>query len=481
MRLRSQLTLSHFALAMAILAATGGLQYVAEKRQLKIAQNASQEAALKALAQSCEQALADKNDLAMLSYFKSFLPDIGLRYVMVTDLEGQVLLHSHLLEGDKSWFRKKLDDPLTLQTLRASGPGMAQVEEAGEKLLVRHAPLKLFGRNHAVLRMAYEFEALESFIEESLAQSLKRFGMVGVPALYAALALAWFMSRFYGRRIEILSRGAKKYSSGEFEHVISLNGSDELSRLGKTLNEMARRIVELDELKKQFFHDLTHDLKAPLGAISGYTKRLLAGKAAQADPEQKKELEVVWEGAKTIRGFVDNILDLAKTEVSGFKLNKQPVAARALAASALALFQLRAEAAGVTLEATVPANLPLVLADEREISRVLANLIANALNYTRSGGRVSLEAGWVEYQNGTVQAAFSVADTGCGIAKDKLPLLFKKFSRIRENLEHARSSHGVGLGLAIAKALVEAHGGRIWVESEPGRGSQFTFTLPIHA
>jgi len=482
MRLRHKFALAGFLLVLLVLLATGSLQYVVEKRDLERAQTAAQETALQTLAKFCEEALVHKNDLAILNYFKALLPTPGLSYVMVTDMQGEVIMHSRLLQGEKSWYGNRLDDPFTRQTLQAETAAQARVSEAGRSLSVWYAPLKLHGRTQAILRMAYEENAMKEHIRRTLAQSFRRFGMVALFCFILAMAGAGILARLFDRRIRLLDAGAQRYAQGEFSHVISLDGDDELSRLAEGLNAMARRIAELDNLKRQFFHDLTHDLKAPLGMVQGYVEILLSGQAGPIPEAQRAHLEAVQQGAATLREFVDNILDLARLESAGLALDIRPVAAGRLADSALALFSIQAQKLGIRLENKVPSGLPQVKADERQMRRVLTNLLSNALNFTPQGGRVSLAAGLVRYGgNGPTHLGFQVADTGCGMAKEHLPLIFAKFYKIPENLAHVQFSPGVGLGLAIAKAIVEAHGGRIWAESEPGRGSKFTFTLPLEA
>ena len=179
------------------------------------------------------------------------------------------------------------------------------------------------------------------------------------------------------------------------------------------------------------------------------------------------------EGAEILRTFVDNIMDLAKLESAKKVIEKKPTDLKRLAQSVVELQWGRASELGITLESHVPAGLPLVGADALELRRVIANLVTNAMKFTPAQGRITIDA---RLDGGALLAA--VEDTGCGIPPDKLTQVFEKFYKVPETRVHLRAQAGLGLGLAICKGIVEAHGGKIWCESELGRGSRFCFTLP---
>jgi signal transduction histidine kinase len=237
---------------------------------------------------------------------------------------------------------------------------------------------------------------------------------------------------------------------------------------------MASKLQEVEELKRQFFHDLTHDLRQPLGSVQGYVELLLSGKAGPLPEEQREHLMQVQKGAEILRNFVDDIMDLAKFDSAQKELHKRPTDLKSLAQSVVDLQRVKADELGVAFENRMPERLPPVPADEIELRRVLSNLVANALKFTPAGGKVTLDA-----RPNHKSMLVSVSDSGCGIPPDKLTQVFVKFYKVPETLSRLRAPAGVGLGLAICQGIVEAHGGRIWAESDLGFGSKFCFTIPL--
>ena len=224
----------------------------------------------------------------------------------------------------------------------------------------------------------------------------------------------------------------------------------------------------LEQLRADFLSMITHDIKVPLTVILGYTEML-------TDPEPppgqipKDILARIRESGETIHALVCNFLDLSRIEAGRMTLDRRPFDVREMLAHAVEHYESNARRKGValTLEGD---GLPPLLADETQLQRVVANLLANAIKYTPSGGRITIQVG---RENG--QALIAFRDTGRGIPADELPHLFEKYRRVRE----AKRTEGTGLGLFIAKTIVDAHGGDIRVESAPGVGSTFTLLLPF--
>lgn len=473
MRLFSRFLLANLFLVAAVLIATGTLQHFMEKRQLAQEQAAQQGTILKVLAKSCEEALIEKNDVAILNHFKALLPTLGLRSIMLTDLEGRILLHSDALKGERWWHGKKLEDAFTLSTLQAQGAFRQERRSEGEGTWEWSIPLEPKGRRQALLRMTYDPKPAKEAIAASLRASLGRFLLVSSLCVLLGLVGAMILSQLLYRPIQVLTEGASRYAQGELGHRILLEDRSELHTLAESLNSMAQGLSELEEFKKQLFHNLTHDLKAPLGSVQGYVKLLLSGRAGPVAEPQREHLKQIQQGAQILRDFVDNLLDLAGLESNRMPLERKPLDLRDLADSVLRLLKVQADEFHVWLETRLPPDLPQVEGDEKQIRRVLTNLLYNALKFTPAGGRIIVSA---SENRGDI--ALSVEDTGCGIPKERLPGMFTKFYKIPETMNHLRTPPGAGLGLAISKGIVEAHGGKIGVESELGRGSKFTFTIP---
>jgi signal transduction histidine kinase len=223
----------------------------------------------------------------------------------------------------------------------------------------------------------------------------------------------------------------------------------------------------IEQLRVDFLSMITHDIKVPLTVILGYTEML-------TDPEPPPDqippdiLSRIRESGETINALVCNFLDLSRIEAGRMTLDPRPFDVREMLAQALEHYEWTARRKEISL--ALDANpLPPLVADEAQLRRVVANLLANAVKYTPNGGRVTVSAA---RENGHVRIAF--ADTGRGIPADEIPHLFEKYRRVRE----AKRTEGTGLGLFIAKTIVAAHGGDIRVESAPGVGSTFTLFLP---
>jgi len=223
----------------------------------------------------------------------------------------------------------------------------------------------------------------------------------------------------------------------------------------------------LEQLRADFLSMITHDIKVPLTVILGYTEML-------TDPEPPPDqippdiLTRIRESGETIHALVCNFLDLSRIEAGRMTLDPRPFDLRGMLAHAIEHYESTARRKGIAL-ALDGESLPSLLADESQLERVVTNLLANAIKYTPTGGRVTIRT---ERENGNVLIAFK--DTGRGIPADELPHLFEKYRRVRE----AKRTEGTGLGLFIAKTIVDAHGGDIRVESTPGVGSTFTLVLP---
>jgi signal transduction histidine kinase/HAMP domain-containing protein len=228
----------------------------------------------------------------------------------------------------------------------------------------------------------------------------------------------------------------------------------------------------IDEMKSGMLSVVSHELKTPLTSIRMAVHLLLEERLGALNAKQLEILTAAREDSDRLNQIIENLLDMGRLHAGRVAMNFESVQPERLATDAVAAIEAAYADKGVRLTVEVPADLPPVLADVERLEHVFANLLGNALKYTPSGGEVTVGAARaVDDQADEVQ--FTVADNGPGIAREHLPRLFERFFRVPGQA----GSSGVGLGLAIAKDIVEAHGGRVWVESEPGKGSRFSFTV----
>jgi two-component system, OmpR family, phosphate regulon sensor histidine kinase PhoR len=250
---------------------------------------------------------------------------------------------------------------------------------------------------------------------------------------------------------------------------------DESQREILAMNEMLTtanaQLQELDRMKDAFLSMVTHELRTPLTVISGIAEMFEAGIYGELTIEQSEHLRQISMAAQRLRQLVNDLLDLSKMEAGMMRLHREALDPHLLTCDAVEQFAMAAAQAGVTLKNQTGRNLPEVNGDGRRIGQVLTNLVSNALKFTPSGGQITISA-----EAETNQVRFVIADTGRGIPPEALPRVFDKFFQTQSSTESG--AKGTGLGLAIVKHIVELHGGEVGVESEPGRGSQFYFTLP---
>ena len=233
------------------------------------------------------------------------------------------------------------------------------------------------------------------------------------------------------------------------------------------LEKVTKERMRVDELKDQFMNIAAHELKTPLIPIIGYVDMLLKDK--NIPTKEKKQLQIVLDAAQREKKLVDDILDISKLESGAMKFYMVEVQLHDLVNALIKELQSAALAKKLKLESHVPKDLPLIHADPKRLSQAIDNLASNAIKFTDKGG-ISIYA---SKKKGEIMV--EVKDTGIGISKEAMPKLFTKFYQIDSSAN--RKAGGTGLGLAITKEIVEAHGGKIWVNSRPGRGSTFSFTL----
>lgn len=231
------------------------------------------------------------------------------------------------------------------------------------------------------------------------------------------------------------------------------------------------QLRKLERIRSDFVANVAHEMRVPLTSIHGYAETLLNGALDDSDANERFVEKILQQSAR-LSQLVSDLLDLSQLESGEVKLDLKPCEVQEFKDTILALFEPVFEEADLTFEWMVPNHLPTVLADKRLIGQVLANLIENAIKYTGVDGRITISA-----EASESEVIVHVKDTGIGIPAESLPRIFERFYRVDKG--RSREMGGTGLGLAIAKHILLQHGGRIWVDSNPGEGSVFHFALPL--
>jgi signal transduction histidine kinase len=279
-------------------------------------------------------------------------------------------------------------------------------------------------------------------------------------------------------RIQQIGRAAGRVAEGNLDTRLAVCGRDEMAMLARSFNEMVAQLQaaeqkqqELDTLRRDLVAWAGHDLRTPLTSIRVIVEALADG-LVNDEETRARYLRTAQGEIQSLSRLIDDLFEMAQYDAGGLRLEREPGSIADLISDALESFGELARRQSITLEGRVDPGIGTISMDARRVARVIANLLNNALRYTPAGGSVTIQAE-VE-ANGGVRV--EVADSGAGIPAQDAPYIFQRFYRGEKS--RSRASGGAGLGLAIAKGIVEAHGGQIGFSARPGGGTCFYFTLP---
>jgi signal transduction histidine kinase len=292
--------------------------------------------------------------------------------------------------------------------------------------------------------------------------------IAGVVGAAVAILLGLFLTRQFTKPIRALKKGAARIASGDLAYRAEVKSRDEFGDLAKSFNSMAASLDSSEQSRRRLFADIAHELRTPLSVIGGTVDAMLDG----VYEPNSDNLTSIKEETEVLTRLVAELRDLTLAESGHLKLEVEPTNLAELVQRRVSQAEVIARGKNISLRTDITEGLPEIEADGRRIEQVVANLLDNALNHTASGGTVT-----VVVSPDKDDVLVSVADRGEGIPAENLPYIFERFYRVDD--ARSRKTGGAGLGLAIAKQMVELHGGRIWVESEAGKGSKFSFTLPV--
>jgi signal transduction histidine kinase len=245
------------------------------------------------------------------------------------------------------------------------------------------------------------------------------------------------------------------------------------ARLFREIEDKSRQLEIANKHKSDFLANMSHELRTPLNAIIGFSEVLLEKLFGDVNDKQEDYLKDIHSSGKHLLALINDILDLSKVEAGRMELDLSEIDLPSVVAGAMTLVRERALQHSIALGLDIDSALGPWTADERKVKQIMLNLLSNAVKFTPDGGRVDVRARLVDGH-----AQVSVADTGVGIAPEDQGAVFEEFRQVGH--DYTRKQEGTGLGLALTRKFIELHGGRIWLESAPGKGSVFTFTLPGH-
>lgn len=303
------------------------------------------------------------------------------------------------------------------------------------------------------------------------AQGIMQFShfQVYIPILIIAVLTA-LLSRLLTRPIRELTKATKKMSKGNLGVRVKVRSKDEIGQLGKTFNEMSQRLADFQKSRRELLADISHEIRSPLARIQSDAEILIDRKVGKEEREQ--HLKAICEEVKDIDKLVEDLSILSRLEYHQLEMEVSPSSIQDALSQEISKFRLQLEKKEINLKQTIPENIPLVMMDTLRIGQIISNLLTNALRYTPKGGTVDIG---LKKKDSMVE--LWVKDTGPGIPQEELPYIFERFYRVDKS--RSRTSGGTGLGLAIAKYFVDAQGGYIHAESEVGKGTCITFSIPI--
>ena len=366
------------------------------------------------------------------------------RHIVVADIRGRIVGDSQLRSG-RPWQMDRPDQ--RFKSVRG------QVGDVGSFLV-------------------QDSDGFEEFPEPRLSRFVVAINRsliyAGIAAGLGGLLVVSILSRRTLTPVRALSTAARRLGGGDLSQRVPAPGNDEVGQLGHSFNSMAAGLEKAEQQRKNLVADVAHELRTPLSNIQGYVEAMRDG---VLEPDQAT-LDTVHAQTMHLGRLVEDLRLLAQTESEDFRLNLEQESLGDVLRHSVEGFRARSSSIDVGLNLDIPDELPMLLIDRTRISQVLGNLLENAVRHSSSGGEVNVVAGVPEGR-----VVVTVADGGDGIAPEDIAHVFDRF--YRADPSRTRATGGAGLGLTIAKKIVEAHGGEIRAESVKGQGSRFIFELPV--
>ncbi|MCD6311934.1 MAG: HAMP domain-containing protein [Elusimicrobia bacterium] len=493
MKLRNQFTLFSALLVLLSVVGVTSFLYYTEKKVLLKEMESKERATVKQLAQIGREALIVKDDLLLLNYvnlIKKTTPAVV--YAFIEDAGGKILAHTDPMRIDEkdvsagAPLALKSEDILKQNFFEEISGAVERIE-----ILDFSKPIYLGKNKAAVARVGFSKEELRKIVTDSLSKTRTRIYGIGLINMLIGCVVAFLLAAAISRPIKILSDGAAEIGKGNFEHELHIKRKDELGQLAATFNEMARRLKELDEMKRDFVSSVTHELRSPLAAIDSYINMMIKQLELQSKKGDGGKSDfppspfLIWEDnfarikKNTVRlsKFIDDLLDVSKIESGKLDVCQENIEYEPVISDMVELFTPKAAEQGIDLSFEMEKDLPFVFGDANRLKQVITNLVGNALKFTPQGGKIKIKA-YLDKTNGSKMVETAVSDTGFGIPEDKVEKIFSKFEQVKEHRDKVKGQKGTGLGLAIAKAIVEMHSGKIWIKSKVNKGTTFHFTIP---
>jgi len=423
---------------------------------------------LLAMSEVCKEISDAPGRSSAYGYFKSFLKTPEIIQVSCSDSAGRLFMN------DRYYRPYPLPAPYRFRTFPAPRTGVWETQsDEGVGILKASIGAGSAKKKLVTAHVDFSTQLIDQEMDASLRQSSARFFIILSIAFALGCAGTLIITRVIFAPIQAMAEGARMIGSGRFDHRIPVASQDEMGRLASELNDMAVKLKEVSDMKQDFVSSITHDLRSPVTGIelcADIILNLVKNREHGKIPEQVVSIN---EHSQRLNRYIDSLLELSKIDSGKMTLDIKTVNLEELADRAVRAFKAYAEQKGLKLELIVGQEIPDTRGDPDRLYQVLSNIIGNAVKFTNSGSvSVFIETvpGWQKVR---------VCDTGAGIPAGELGNIFGKFYRITHGKrDYPVARQGTGLGLFIAKFIIEQHGGGIEVESKEGKGSVFTAFLP---
>jgi signal transduction histidine kinase/CheY-like chemotaxis protein len=424
------------------------------------------------------------NPLALQNIIDNYGGAEGVDEILIIDSNLKVQASKSRTKIDDIWSSSLVDELHGTEGNIASSQGKDNMTFAGP---IKDGEDKI-GYVAITLSTAKENQAIHNFL----------FRMIGLAilALIACIFLSFWIARRISDPIHKLNDGANLISNGQLGLAIDIDSNDEIGDLAQSFNAMTAKLKsshenleqkvkertkelaianaqlqEASQAKSEFLANMSHELRTPLNSVIGFSEVLQEKTFGELNEKQARYVGNILTSGKHLLGLINDILDLSKVEAGKIELRHEEFSLPDLLNESQTLVNTIATKKNISLESKVEEGISRITADLTRLKQVMYNLLSNAIKFTPDGGKISVYA-----KPSDSMVLISVTDTGIGIKPDDQETIFEEFYQVDSS--YARQYQGTGLGLALTRKLVELHGGKIWVESEVGKGSKFTFTIP---
>jgi len=469
MKLRTKFSFLNSFLIIAVILGVSIFLFIAEKRLLIREMEENQKNIINGLAQVGKESIITNDEILLINYVNLVKKTRGVVYAMVSSPQGKILAHT-----DVSFLGTIANDAIAIKArLSNELVNQSYVSKEKENILDMALPIFINQNKMGIARIGFSEDTLHNIVEETLRKTRKRIFGVAVVMLIIGFIGAIIIAQMMTKPIKQMAKGAELIGQGKLDTTIAVKSKDELGSLARDLNKMSRQLKEIDQMKSDFVTSVTHELRSPLTSLTMYIDLFLKGGAGELNDKAKKFLTIMERSNNRLSRFIDDLLDMAKIERGKMEIKKEPLGILPIVSETVQLMKPQADEKDIEITMDISDNLPLVFVDGDRTRQIITNLLSNSIKFTPEKGKVSIK---IQDEGEHVQV--SISDTGIGIPPEQINRIFDKFEQVREVRERVKGPKGTGLGLAIVKSLVEAQGGKIWVESEVDKGSTFYFTLP---